>query len=210
MTGVVSRPNDAHMNYGETLSYWYLRLNGFFPLKNFVMHMPRAQHSDCDILAVRFPGVSEDVGGQADDWDKPRFERWRVSLDAPIVLVVQVKTGTARRPGKAFQVQRLQYAIRRVGLWDRASAEQLAERLVGEAFVPDERATVAKLLIASQPAEDRTYLSMKLDEAVEFIEGRFRRYAPAKGGGRLFFNDELIQFFGHQAGLRQVADDEED
>ncbi len=26
------------MNYGETLAYWYLRLNGFFPLRNFVLH----------------------------------------------------------------------------------------------------------------------------------------------------------------------------
>jgi hypothetical protein len=26
------------MNYGETLTYWYLRLNGFFLLRNFVLH----------------------------------------------------------------------------------------------------------------------------------------------------------------------------
>ena len=26
------------MNYGETLAYWYLRLNGFFLLRNFVLH----------------------------------------------------------------------------------------------------------------------------------------------------------------------------
>jgi hypothetical protein len=26
------------MNYGETLAYWYLRLNGFFLLQNFVLH----------------------------------------------------------------------------------------------------------------------------------------------------------------------------
>lgn len=25
-------------NYGEAWAYWYLRLNGFFPLDNFVVH----------------------------------------------------------------------------------------------------------------------------------------------------------------------------
>jgi len=74
------------MNYGETLAYWYLRLNGFFPLKNFVMHMPeeRTQHSDCDLLAVRFPLVSEDVGGGPDDWDAQRFAHWALSPPVPV------------------------------------------------------------------------------------------------------------------------------
>ncbi len=31
------------MNYAETLAYWYLRLNGFFPLKNFVLHSSRLE-----------------------------------------------------------------------------------------------------------------------------------------------------------------------
>ncbi len=43
---------------------------------------------------------------------------------------------------------------------------------------------------------------MKLDEAVEFIQRRFKKYSGPKGGDRLFFNDELIQFFAHQAGLQ--------
>jgi hypothetical protein len=200
------------MNYGETLAYWYLRLNGFFPLRNFVMHMPddRRGRSDCDILAVRLPKVCEDVGGQPDDWDRDHFERWGVSLDVPIVLVVQVKTGTQRTPGAAFGLDRLHTAIKRVGLWETASARRIAEHLLEGAFVSDERATVAKLLIASQPAEDRTYLSMKLDEAVEFIDRRFRKYARMKGPDRLFFNDELVQFLAHQAGVSQVEAEDDD
>ncbi len=61
------------MNYAETLAYWYLRLNGFFPLNRFVLHPPgggpRAHAADHDLLAVRPPGVYEDVGGQPNDWD---------------------------------------------------------------------------------------------------------------------------------------------
>ena len=192
------------MNYGETLAYWYLRLNGFFPLRNFVMHMPadRQQRSDCDILAVRFPGVSEDIGGQRDDWDRTRFERWGLSLGVPLVLVVQVKTGTEGEPGKAFDTERLKQGIRRVGLWDAETSEQIAGALGKERLLKTDKATVAKLLIASQPVEKDTYLSMKIDEATGFIRDRFKKYSEQKVKDRLFFNDELIQFLAHEAGLR--------
>ena len=86
------------MNYGETLAYWYLRLNGFFPLRDFVHHMPddRNARADCDLLAIRFPHVTEDIGGAPGDWDAARFEGWGLPLAHPIALIVQVKTGTGR------------------------------------------------------------------------------------------------------------------
>jgi hypothetical protein len=69
------------MNYGETFAYWYLRLNGFFPLRNFVLHRlsqpnGRRENADVDLLAIRFPFVHERYGdinneGQwDDDWDR--------------------------------------------------------------------------------------------------------------------------------------------
>lgn len=192
------------MNYGETLAYWYLRLNGFFPLRNFVMHMPadRRQRSDCDLLAVRFPGVSEEIGGQPHDWDRTSFERWGLSLDVPLVLVVQVKTGTEGEPGKAFTEDRLKQAIKRVGLWDRGTSNRIAEDLCKGPLLKTDKATAAKLLIASQPTEGATYLTMKLHEATSFIRQRFEKYSEQKVMDRLFFSDELIQFLAHEAGLR--------
>ena len=70
------------MNYGETLAYWYLRFNGFFLIQNFVLH-PLAdgegsdkQAADIVLLAVRFPYVYEETGGQI--W--PLSARHRFSL----------------------------------------------------------------------------------------------------------------------------------
>jgi hypothetical protein len=59
------------VNFGEELTYWYIRLNGFFPLSDFVLHRGEGIRSpaDCDFLAIRFRGVYEEVGGQASDWD---------------------------------------------------------------------------------------------------------------------------------------------
>ena len=64
------------MNFGESLAYWYFRLNGFIPMSNVVLHEydeDRKHNADADMIAVRFPFVYEEIGGQRDDWDNPRF-----------------------------------------------------------------------------------------------------------------------------------------
>lgn len=45
------------MNYGEEHAYWHLRLNGFLPINDFVVHRTEANadRSDIDVLAVRLP-----------------------------------------------------------------------------------------------------------------------------------------------------------
>lgn len=57
--------------------YWYFRLNGFFPLNNFVIHRTEKTNytSDTDKFAIRPPFVLEEVGGQSDDWD-PLLREW--------------------------------------------------------------------------------------------------------------------------------------
>jgi hypothetical protein len=45
----------------EKLVYWYLRLNGFLTIENFVVHpdQSREQRTDVDIIGVRFPFRAE-------------------------------------------------------------------------------------------------------------------------------------------------------
>jgi len=45
----------------ERLAYWFLRLNGFLTTTNFVVHRDEGhgQHTDVDVLAIRFPHRSE-------------------------------------------------------------------------------------------------------------------------------------------------------
>lgn len=59
------------MNYGEILAFWYLRLNGFIVMRDFVLHRgpSRNQASDIDLLAVRLPYAYERIGGQPCDLD---------------------------------------------------------------------------------------------------------------------------------------------
>ncbi len=73
----------------ESLAYWFLRLNGFLTIENFIIHPDAdADHNgartDADIVGVRFP--FRDEQGLL---DFPFFAQ----LDAPIFLAVEVFAG---------------------------------------------------------------------------------------------------------------------
>ena len=89
------------MNFGESLAYWYFRLNGFLPLTNFVLHRPdslRRYNADSDLLAVRFPLVFEEIGGQRDDWDNERFAEWGLDhFNRTVCVIAEIKTGDTPR-----------------------------------------------------------------------------------------------------------------
>ncbi|NKE68613.1 hypothetical protein RAMLITH_22590 [Ramlibacter sp. RBP-2] len=51
-----------HMNIrSERLAHWFFRLNGFLTISNFVVHVDEGvgQHTDVDVLGVRFPHRAE-------------------------------------------------------------------------------------------------------------------------------------------------------
>jgi hypothetical protein len=55
----------------ERLAYWFLRLNGFLTTTNFIVHREEGmgQHSDVDVLAIRFPNRRENqIRPMQDDW----------------------------------------------------------------------------------------------------------------------------------------------
>lgn len=203
------------MNFGESLAYWYFRLNGFLPLANFVLHRPDALHAhnaDADLLAVRFPHVYEKVGGQADDWDSERFRRWGLDLARTVCLVVEVKTGRYDEAtiNRAFDPGRVLYALRRIGAVTPPECEEACHRLARESVVHYGAFSFAKVLVSSPEnqagnLENTTpHLQIELKEAVDFIRARMNRYRGDKAVARMFFPDDLIQFFAWEAGLPPV------
>ena len=137
-------------NYGETLAYWYLRLNGFIPISNYVLHRPFGlqgrgprRSGDADILAVRFPYSYELVGGQPGytsdnppgDWDGKFRDLWQLELGAAIIgLIVQVKSGVVarRKVCEAFAPERVEYGLKRLGILDIAQYQVVAGQLCNE------------------------------------------------------------------------------
>jgi len=196
------------MNFGETLAYWYLRLNGFFPLSNFVLHRDEEtiEHSaDADLLAVRFPFVYEAVGGQPDDWDNDRFMGWGLPLDGAIVgFIVEVKTGKNNQEyreniRRSFSRDRLSYGVHRLGFWQRIEVNAIVDKLLLSPIYSDPElgVSIGKLLIAVRFPEDRQIppcLKLRLEEAEEFIVARVDKYITQKQADRLRFPSDLMQY----------------
>lgn len=142
------------MNFGEALGYWYLRLNGFIPMTNFVQHRFRGgagQNADCDVLGVRLPHVYEMIGGEAEDWDNDRFKEWGLDHTKNTIGVIgEIKTSEAytyKNVNGAFTRDRLQYSLYRLGFFEKDQVAAVAEQLLNRPSVTVGLFTVAKLFI---------------------------------------------------------------
>ena len=181
------------MNYGEEIAYWYFRLNGFFPITNFVIHRSSEidYTSDCDLLAVRLPYVYEEIGGKPDDWDENLVKQ--LGFDRPIGVICEVKTGSYELEG-IFRPQYVRYSIGRLGLISKASVDDLAESLEDRPFIETrEGYCICKILIANDKKESASFFYISLNSAEDFINDRIRKYPAEKYAARLFFGSTSFQ-----------------
>jgi hypothetical protein len=176
------------MNYGEELVYWYFRLNGFFPLTNFVLHAGEEipYTSDCDVIAIRHPHVYEEVGGQSSDWDSILLEM--LDFRRTIGIICEVKTG---RLNTVFNSDNVNYAIKRFGFT--SDFHQIMSELnTSAACSVGDQYQIAKILISNIPSQNGSYFHISLKHARDFIRGRIASYQQ-KYRDRMFFSSTLLQ-----------------
>jgi hypothetical protein len=102
------------MNYAEEYVFWYLRLNGFFPITNLVIHKSSQikYTSDCDVIGVRLPYVYEEIGGKPEDWDPVLRDLYEPGFT--IGAICEVKSGDYDLK-KIFQANNVEYSVGRLG-----------------------------------------------------------------------------------------------
>jgi hypothetical protein len=214
------------MNYGESLAYWYFRLNGFLPMTNFVLHEPdqnKGYNSDSDLLAVRFPYVFEEIGGKPEDWDNERFDRWSLEhFRSTILVIAEVKSGVYKKSAinKSFSEDRLRYALQRFGVLAPEHIDDAVRELLSTPVITRDRLKIVKVLVnvshhrPSAGDEGGLVLvpcyELDLRDALYFIDQRMKKYAGPKGAARMFFPGDLIQFLAWNAGVRIDADTPQD
>ncbi len=199
-------------NFAETLTYWYLRLNGFFPIVDYVLHSNEGviEHStDADILAVRFPFVYEEIGGLAHDWDNETFLNWGVNLETDTVgLIVEVTTSQSSDEDirNKFSERRLTYCLKRFGLWERNRVRRICDDLAGESLYKENvtNKIVGKLFVTDQSSvleksERLNFLPLDLRQAEAFVRNRMETYSQ-KHRDRVYFPDDLIQYMAWLSG----------
>lgn len=185
------------MNFGETLTYWYLRLNGFIPLRNFVLHRANIEGrtaADSDLLAVRFPHVYEEIGGRPNDWDNARFAAWRLNIAQNLAFIVEVKTGRIGPEIKGWRPERLRAALPRLGMFEGELVPEIAEELEHASAIDVGSWSIVKLLVTKRPFREGYWLNLTLADADAFIANRVAVYKADKLADRLRFPDDLMQY----------------
>jgi hypothetical protein len=211
------------MDYAESLAYWYLRLNGFFPITNFVLHRPygKGQNTDCDVLGVHpvfvQETISNDVGVVRCASDL--FKKVNVCLDKDTVGVIgQVKSGaySVEEVESAFDKERLFYSVHRLGLLPPAEVDGAVAELQAAPVARRGNVVILKLLVDTsthrRKAEAKAkrkgaWLEITLEEIDTFIRDRFNDYKKHKSGARMFFHDPLTQYLAWKCNLEDEDED---
>lgn len=177
------------MNRDESLAYWYLRLNGFFLVPHFVVHTDPP--SQIDFLALRPPGVYEEVGGQPEDW---HAELLGNNVARFICVLCEVKGGRRYDATTVFRPTEVEYALPRFGiLTPEERANAIAELQTSPISNPRTDVQVRKLLVAHRRMNGVAACDfVSLETTWSFIRERLDRYRNAKGRARALFDADRI------------------
>ncbi|MCX9011945.1 MAG: hypothetical protein OIN66_12580 [Candidatus Methanoperedens sp.] len=187
-------------NYGEELAYWYLRLNGFFPITDFVFHSVRngnqnSYNADADILAIRPPNAHEKIDDDMLECDIEIVDNNEDSKN--IFVYCEVKTGDYDIP-KLFPEERIKYSLRRFGLNPETPIIRPVT-IIENRLSRTESGFFKKVLIANKKKNnvDEKAIFIDLNSAILFICNRFKKYDAYKYGSRMFFDSSLTQLLIH-------------
>ncbi len=171
----------------ELLSVWFLRLNGYFCVPNFIIHpgAPGSQRTDADILAVRFPFCSEVAGAPM-----PQDEGL-VLPDRTDFLIAEVKAGQCDLNGPWVVPGRrnIEYVLRWMGfVRHERQLEELAKALYEKKKWDDPKKRISVRMACfgrscSDAPRMRDVLQRTHIESVKFIVDRFRRFQTEKAKG---------------------------
>jgi hypothetical protein len=168
------------MSTPERLAYWYLRLNGFLSIENFVVHPDQGvnQRTDADLLAVRFRHRAENL-------ERPMADDPRVSdVDTYVNLIIaEVKTSACALNGPWTRVpdRNIHRVLAAIGCVEEPKTDAVAKSLYAEGCFQDETATIRLMAFGDRPGELSIPAAQVLyDDMSEFIWDRLRAYDREK------------------------------
>ncbi|MFZ3168549.1 MAG: hypothetical protein WA130_13115 [Candidatus Methanoperedens sp.] len=187
-------------NYGEELAYWYLRLNGFFPITDFVFHRNEnlKSYADADILAIRPPNAHEMIMGEELECSPEIVSSDEISKF--IFVYCEVKTGDYQVTDlfPENRMERIKYSLRRFGLDPETTITNPVTN-IENLLSCTENVFFKKVLIANEKkiGVDEKALFIYLNSTILFICNRFKKYDANKYGSRMFFDSSLTQLLIH-------------
>jgi len=170
----------------ERLVYWYLRLNGFLLLENFIIHPDEGseQRTDADILGVRFQHRSENILRPMQD--DPQVSECPTYVN---VIIGEVKRGYCALNGPWTQPvsANMQRVLRALGCFEIAELEIAAQALYRNGFYQTPAATCRLLAFGNQKGDlpIPNVPQILFSEMIAFIFERIRQYETKVSRGQL-------------------------
>lgn len=171
----------------EALGYWFLRLNGFLTIPNFVVHPDTGsqQGTDVDVLGVRFPYRKENR--QRPMRDSDRFTR--PHRDKAYVALAEIKTGVCRLngPWTAPERENMQRVLSALGMLSPHEIDFAAQKIYEQGHFENQLYYVSMVCFGSEPRDEITERYPRVPqilwpEVKGFIWDRFRQYRKLKSG----------------------------
>lgn len=176
----------------ELIASWYLRFNGYFPLRSYILHdagaekQPGGQITEADILAIRLPYTEEIIPG-----DPPIHVKRHADLDVVPELTDFVIAEVSSRECKfnwlnekdqTIEVKFLNYCLRRFGYWPPDTLPEISKKLSVEkcTFADDAKRVRLRLLAFGVTRSDGLpgVQQIIFDAAFEYMRDLFGCYDP--------------------------------
>ena len=165
----------------EDLAHWYLRLNGFMTVNDFVLHpdhKPWSQRTDADLFGVRFPFRKE---LEFED-DAPFLIHQK-----PYFVIGEITRGECKLNGPWTDPakENMQYVLRTIGAFDKKMMEDIAEALYERYYFDDTNCRVELIAFGKRISQNfsdpkKPLVQVQFDGLCRFIYSRFSRFVNMK------------------------------
>ncbi len=205
-------PENTIIIKAEDLAYWFLRINGFFTIQNFIIHPESGfmQRTEVDILGVRFPFRKESVS--QDNWmrDFSLFEE----CNKQFFILAEVKSGICNLndPWTDESKGNMQRVLRAIGFYKDDILESVANDLYALGVHENDDSKISLLMIGkeknnsfnvSKPAVSQ----ILFEDILKFIFKRFTDYPAQKSSHQQWgINAKLLWDLAMDSTVEQFVD----
>ncbi len=168
----------------EALAYWYLRLNGFLTITNFIVHPDQGkdQETDADILGVRFPYRVENLSRPMKD-DLPLIGESGKSH----LVIGEVKSGLCdlNGPWTKPEKRNMLRVLKAIGALQSHESDAAAKALYATGYYSNQRYRISLICFGGRanPQVTEKYPNVPQilwAEILSFIYDRFKEYKNQK------------------------------
>lgn len=176
--------NNRRRISSEKLAYWYLRLNGFLTITNFVVHPDygRSQRTDVDILGCRFPYRQELLEKSMIDDESVILSKDKITI---VIAEVKRRVCNLNGPWTRPEMKNMHRVMHAVGAFPAQEINVVANGLYKKGNYENDTHLITLLCLGSHENTEVTKRYHQIPQilwkdVLAFIYRRFKNYFMQK------------------------------